>query len=182
LLTGPSLHAALHTVPTRPFRDVFFRATPLLYGTDPLGKRRPVPVSAGRFNVQGGARVLYLADSHQTCAAEVQAVGGASFALAMIPVHVKLQAVLDLRDPATVTALQLTNSDLALNFRLRSEPVPTQELGQACASLGIIDGIAYRSLSAPGGTCLAVIESNLRVGVSGLTVSDPASGLSDALP
>jgi RES domain-containing protein len=182
LLTGAALHAALNAVATRPFRDVFFRATLLQYGMDPLGKRRPTPVSAGRFNVAGGARVLYLADSHQTCAAEVQAVGGASFALAMIPVHVQLQAVLDLREPATLAALQLTDAELTLNFRLRSTSTPTQELGEACASLGIIDAIAYRSLALPSGTCLAVIESNLRPGVSGLTVSDARSNLSGTLP
>lgn len=52
MLMGRALSGALKTISTRPFREIFFRATPLLYGSDPLGKSRPNPVSAARFNVR----------------------------------------------------------------------------------------------------------------------------------
>jgi hypothetical protein len=70
---------------SRPHVGLYLRATPLLYASDPLGKNRgkASPISAGRFNLVRGARVVYLADTHQTCAAESQAVGGASFAIAI---------------------------------------------------------------------------------------------------
>jgi hypothetical protein len=184
VLTGLPLRRALATAPSRPFRAIYFRATPLLYGNDPLGKNRgrSSPLSAGRFNVAGGARVLYLADTHQTCAAELQAVGGASFAIATIPVHVNLQAVLDLQDPATLSALALTTPEIAINFRLNPPPTPAQELGEACAKYGNVDGILYKSLTPAGGICLAVIEPNLRAGASSLVVSDPRNKLVDQLP
>lgn len=68
----------------------------------------------------------------------------------MIPVHVQLQSVLDLRDPATIRALQLTANELRLNFRLRTTPTPTQSSGEACTKGGVIDGIAYESLTPAG--------------------------------
>ena len=184
MLTGQALQQALATVSSRPLRAIYFRATPLLYANDPLGKNRgrSSRLPANRFNLAGGARVLYLADTHQTCAAEAQAVGGASFAIATIPVHVTLQAVLDLQDPATLAALALTPPQIAINFRLNTQPTPTQALGEACAKYGTIDGILYKSLTPTGGICLAVIEKNLRAGASSLIVSDPRSKLSDQLP
>lgn len=184
MLTGRPLRQALATVPSRPLTAIYFRATLLVYSDDPLGKNRgkTPPLSAGRFNLAGGARVLYLADTHQTCAAESQAVGGASFAIATIPVHVRLQAVLDLRDPATLAALALTHEQIAINFRLSRQATPTQQLGEACAKLETIDGILYPSLTPAGGLCLAVIEASLRTGSSGLTVNDPRNKLADQLP
>ena len=184
VLTGPPLQQALTTVPSRPLRAIYFRATLLAYANDPLGKSRgrSSPLPAARFNVAGGARVLYLADTHQTCAAECQAVGGASFAIATIPIHVKLQAVLDLQDPATLAALGLSSPEIAINFRLNPNPTPTQELGEACSQYGTVDGILYNSLTPAGGICLAVIESNLRAGASGLIVNDPVNKLVDQIP
>src|SRR5690242_10410605 len=107
MLTGRPLREALAAAPSRPLTGIFFRATLHAYATDPLGKDRgrAAPLAAGRFNTAGGARVLYLADAHQTCAAELQAVGGASFTITIIPIHVRLQAVLDLRAAETLAAL-----------------------------------------------------------------------------
>lgn len=184
MLTGRALLKALATVPSRPFTAIYFRSTLLVHASDPLGRNRgkTSPLSAGRFNLAGGARVLYLADAHQTCAAESQAVGGASFAIATIPVHVRLQAVLDLRVAAALAALSLAPQDLAINFRLNKQPTPTQELGEACAKSGKVDGILYPSLTPAGGLCLAVVETNLHAGASGLTVNDPRNRLADKLP
>jgi len=47
---------------------------PLRYAGDPLGKRRPIV--AQRFNLAGGARVLYLAEDQVTSLHEIQAFGG----------------------------------------------------------------------------------------------------------
>ena len=80
------------------------------------------------------------------------------------------------------TALQLTPREIAINFRLNRQPTPTQELGEACAKYGTVDGILYNSLTPAGEGCLAVIEANLRTGVSGLTVNDPRNKLTDQLP
>src|SRR5260370_38897005 len=96
MLTGPDLIEALtHRVVSRPFPGMFLRATPLAYAADPLGRSRgrSSPLPPGRFNVRGGTRVLYLGATHQTCAAESQAVGGASFAIAFTPGHRRVQAV-----------------------------------------------------------------------------------------
>ena len=184
MLTGRALLSALQTkVISRPHAGLHLRATPLLYAGDPLGKNRgkASPISAGRFNLVGGARVLYLGDTHQTCAAESQAVGGASFAIAIIRVHVRLQATIDLCDPATLDALELTATELALNFRLHRRPTPTQQLGEACAHSGSVDGIRYASLTPAGGFCLAVLEASLRGGAS-LVVNDPRNKLVDQIP
>jgi RES domain-containing protein len=184
MLTGRALLSALHDkVISRPYAALHLRATPLIYAGDPLGKNRgkTSPLAAGRFNLAGGARVLYLGDTHQTCAAESQAVGGASFAIAIIPVHVRLQATIDLCDPATLDALELTATELALNFRLHRGPTSTQQLGEACALSGNVDGIRYASLTPARGHCLAVLEANLRGGAS-LVVNDPRNRLVDQLP
>ncbi|HZS39999.1 MAG TPA: RES family NAD+ phosphorylase [Polyangia bacterium] len=185
MLTGPPLLEALtHRVTSRPVPAMFFRGTPLAYAADPLGRNRgrSSPIAAGRFNLLGGTRVLYLGETHQTCAAESQAVGGASFAIAIIPVQVRLQAVIDLRDAETLDVLELEPRELALNFRLSRQPTPTQLLGEACAECGAIDGIFYASLTPAGGLCLAVLESNLRAGVTSLVVSDLRTKLADQLP
>jgi hypothetical protein len=185
MLTGPPLLEALtRRVTSRPFPGMFLRATPLAYAPDPLGRERgrSSPLPAGRFNLRGGTRVLYLGETHQTCAAESQAVGGASFAIAIIPVQVKLAAVIDLRDAATLDALELAPRELALNFRLSRAPTPTQLLGEACAECGAVDGIFYGSLTPAGGLCLAVLEANLRAGVTALVVSDFRTKLADQLP
>jgi RES domain-containing protein len=179
MLTGPDLDAALQVIPSRPLAGTFLRAAPPQYAHDPLGKQRGLsaPLAAGRFNIRGGTRVLYLADSYQTCAAELGAVAGNLVSLALIAVHVRLQAVIDLRDPTTTGQLELSPAELALNFRLRPQPTPTQLFGEACARSGIIDGIFYSSLTPSGGTCLAVLGANLRAGLSGLETQNPADHL-----
>jgi len=54
VLTGASLDNAIRQLNSRPFRSTFFRAFPLRYASDPLGRGRPI--RAQRFNQAGGAR------------------------------------------------------------------------------------------------------------------------------
>jgi RES domain len=178
MVTGADLEAVIARLPSRPLRAGMFRAMKLRWATDPLGKRRPI--FAGRFNVKDSARVLYFGDTHATCLSEVQALGAPHFAVAIIPVQIQLQAVIDLRDRSTLASLCTTRQEWMLNFRLRPNPTPSQALGEACARLGCVDGILYPSPAHAGGLDLAVIEASLLAGA--LTVHDPISGLGDHLP
>jgi RES domain-containing protein len=180
MLSGDALDQAIRELLTRPLRGTWLRAMRLKYASDPLGRRRPIV--AGRFNLAGGARVLYLGDSHVTCLHEVQAFGIPFNAVAVVPVTVSLQAVLDLADPAIVDRLHTTRDELALNFRLRPQPTASQHLGDRCVMSGVVDGILYPSLAVSGGASLAVLEASLRRGASSLVVDDPSSGLHDELP
>jgi RES domain-containing protein len=146
----------------------------LQWAHDPLGKGRPI--NAGRFNEKNGARVLYLGDTWMTCLAEAQALGMPQRAMGIVPVTVELQAVIDLRDAGTLAQLQTTEAEWGLNFRLRPQPTASQQLGEACARVGCVDGILYPSLEHAGGLCLAVLELALAAGVSSVVVDDPSTG------
>lgn len=182
MLRGAQLDTAIRTVVSRPRRDIFYRAMPLKYGHDPLGKQRPI--RQNRFNTDNGARVLYLAQTLQTALTEVQAFGFPPHAVAIVPVQVDLQAVIDLRDANTLATLQLSPVELAINFRtaLLGTTTVTQDLGECAAASGIVDGIIYESLAVPGAINLAVIEANLSGLMSSVSVNDPANNLHDTLP
>ena len=107
MLTGALLDTAIQQLISRPFRHTFFRAMPLRYARDPLGKRRPIV--AQRFNLADGARVLYLAENQVTCLYEIQAFGWPPSATVIVPVQFNLKAVVDLRHPK-VQAVLYTNS------------------------------------------------------------------------
>ena len=182
MLRGAQLDAAIRTVISRPLRDVFYRAMLLKYGRDPLGKQRPI--RRNRFNANKGSRILYLAQTLQTALAEVQAFGFPPHAVAIVPVQVDLQAVIDLHNVNTQATLQLSPVDLAINFRTAriGTTTPTQDLGECAAISGIVDGIIYESIAVPGAINLAVIEVNLSRLVSSVSVNDSANNLHDALP
>ena len=183
MLSGTALESVIRNIPSRPKRDTYFRAMAPKYSSDSLGKRRPIQPK--RFNVKNGSRVLYLANNHVTCLAEVQAFGFPSSSVTIVPVQFNLQAVLDLTDPQILATLQLTTNELAFNFRVlgsTSPPAPTQELGECATASGRIDGILFRSLGHPTGINLAVIETNLRRLGSSLSVSDQKNNLFDTLP
>jgi hypothetical protein len=92
---------------------------PLHYAGDPLGKRRPIV--AQRFNLAGGARVLYLAEDQVTSLHEIQAFGWPPTATAVVPVQFDLKAVIDLRDPNVQTnatnELRRDRSEFSLHRR-----------------------------------------------------------------
>lgn len=169
---------------SRWLRSTFYRSYPLRYWGDPLGKGRGRPpgpgLAAQRYNVAGGARVLYLGETVDICLAETQYFGLPSLQFATVPVRVWLNGLLDLTHPETAQALGLAPADLAANFRLLPNPVPTQEIGEACAQHRLFDGILYDSVALPpsqpkGGRCLAVIEGNLRAGAH-VEADDPDPG------
>jgi hypothetical protein len=178
-----ALRALVAQHPSRPLRDTFFRAMGLRHGGDPLGRRRPIVNQ--RFNVAGGARVLYLGDDQVTCLHEVQAFGFPPAAVAIVPVQLQLRAVLDLRDTALVEALAITQADIAFNFRgLRagSPPSDMQRLGEALAASGKVDGLLYESIARPGGSlCLAVFEAGVQALGSAVAVYDHVNHLVDRL-
>jgi RES domain-containing protein len=181
VLSGASLDKAIQQLISRPFRHTYFRAMPLRYARDPLGKRRPIV--AQRFNLTGGARVLYLAEDHVTCLHEIQAFGWPPSATAIVPVQFDLKAIVDLRDPSVQTILQTNSSEIAMNFRsITAGPAPTQILGECCGASGRIDGLLFDSPAMPGKANLAVLEAALTVLGSSLVVNDPTNNLFDSLP
>jgi RES domain-containing protein len=183
VLTGPLLDAAIAQLPSRPRRDTFFRATRLIFASDPLGKQRPI--GAQRFNVARGARMLYLADDQVTALHEAQALGFPARSIAIIPVQFDLRAVVDLREPVVHKLLQTDNVELSMNFRSlppSARPAATQILGERVAATLRTDGLLYESPARPGHLNLAVIETALRPLRSTLVVNDPNNNLSDALP
>lgn len=181
MLKGAQLDAAVRTLASRPLKNLFYRAMLLKFARDPLGKHRPI--RGNRFNVDNGTRVLYLAENIPTALQEVQAFGFPQHAVAVVPIQVDLQAVVDLRDSVIQTALQLTFQELAMNFRAIPAGGPlaaTQELGECVAASGCIDGFLYESLAMAGNVNLAAFEDNLGPLKSSLTVNDPTNTLRDA--
>jgi hypothetical protein len=118
MIGAAALQAFIAACPSRPLRDTYFRAVQLRHHADPLGRRRPI--NRQRFNLQNGARVLYVGKDQITCLYEVGAFGFPVTSLAVIPVQFQLNAVLDLSDPAIQGALAVTRADIVMNFR----PVP----------------------------------------------------------
>jgi RES domain-containing protein len=182
VLTGAPLDSAILKLASRPRRDTFFRATRLIFASDPLGRRRPIV--AQRFNLAGGVRVLYLADDQVTALHEAQAFGFPASSIAIIPVQFDLRAVVDLRDPAVQKFLRTDAVELSVNFRSSpaGTPAATQLLGERVAASLKIDGLFYESPAHPGYISLAVIEAALKPLGSSLVVNDPNNNLSDALP
>jgi RES domain-containing protein len=183
VLTAAALDAAIEQLRSRPLRHTYFRAMPLRYSSDPLGKGRPI--AAQRFNVSAGARVLYLAEDHNTCLNEILAFGWPPISTAIIPVQFDLKSVVDLQDPNVRAILQITPEELAFNFHSLpsgSAPAVTQILGERCAASRRVDGLLYESQTVPGKRALAVLEAALAGLGSSLTVYDPVNGLSDSLP
>jgi RES domain-containing protein len=188
MVSGAALSNVLQTLAsqqTRPRRGTYFRATPLICGTDPLGKNRPI--NAQRFNCASCARVLYLGDEHATCMDEVQAFGFPASSVSIVPVEFVLNSVLDLTDQSVQQALQTDQAELGINFRSLprgAPPAPSQELGEACAALtgARIDGLLYESVARPGHLAIAVIEAALAALGSSLKVNDPSNNLFDSLP
>lgn len=181
MLTGAALDHAIQQLISRPIRNTFFRAMPLRYARDPLGKRRPI--TAQRFNLAGGARVLYLAEDQVTCLHEAQAFGWPASATVIVPVQFNLRAVVDLRDAKVQAALGTSAGELAMNFRsVTSGPAATQMLGERCAASTRIDGLLFDSPAMPGKANLAVLEAALNLLGASLAVNDPANSLFDSLP
>ena len=133
-------------------------------GFDPrsgAGARR----RGGRFNPPNSFGVLYLAMSCETAGAELQRASAAMGLplAAVLPrelfqYDVDLQAIVDLRDPATREQLEVTVDELLAADRVRS-----QQVGEAASRLGIQ---ALICPSATGiGDVLVVFVDNIGAGV-----------------
>lgn len=185
MLTGAALRTALRSLAvgsTIRKRGTFYRATPLVYASDPLGKNRPI--SAGRFNLKDSARVLYFGYDHNTCLEEVAAFGFPAITVCIVPVEYSLNSVLNLTDSVVQVGLGITNADLRANFRAMLGSAPTQQLGEACAALTgpLIDGFIYESVMRPRHNAVAVFERPLAALGSTLNVDDRRNNLHDSLP
>jgi RES domain-containing protein len=183
VLIGASLDAAILQLPSRPQRNTSFRAVRLAFASDPLGKRRPIV--GGRFNIAGGARVLYLADDQISALHEAQAFGFPASSIAIVRVECNLHAVVDLRDPAVQALLHTNHLELSANFSSLapgSPPSPTQLLGERVSASLRIDGLIYDSSARPGHTNIALIEAALKALGSFAAVNDPNNKLFDSLP
>jgi RES domain-containing protein len=182
VLKGRALEAAIRRLPSRPLRDIFFRATPLEFASDPLGRRRPI--NAQRFNLKNGARILYLAGDQITSLDEAQLFGFPPVSAALIAIQVNLRAVVDLRNPVVQRILYTDDAELSFNFRslgLKASATPTQMFGERVAVINRIDGLIYESPAHVGHKNIAIIESAPSVLGSSLLVNDPG-GVSDQLP
>lgn len=183
MLQGNALDAAILRLPSRPLRGTYFRAMPLQFASDPLGMKRPI--FAQRFNVAGGARLLYLAEDQLTCLHEAQLFGSPMVPVALIPVALDLRATVDLRTREVQRILRTNTAELLFNFRSlapKFQPAPTQVLGEAIAACARIDSFLYESPALAGHADLAIIENALRGLGSSVVVRDPSSGLSARLP
>ena len=174
MLGGAALdHALVKGVITRPSAVQYFRAIAGPWAFDPLGRGRPI--ADMRFNVAHGARILYVGENPVVCMQEAQASGFPATSMVCVPVEVRLDAILDLRHAATRTALDLKMTDIQLNFRGLNKAgmiADTQTLGERCAALKVIDGIYYPSVPQKGGSCIAVLESNLTSGKTHVIVKE----------
>jgi RES domain-containing protein len=183
VLKGSAQDVAIRRLPSRPLRGTYFRAMPLRFASDLLGKKRPI--YAQRFNLANGARMLYLAEDQVTCLHEAHLFGSPLIPVALIPVQFDLHSVIDLRAPAVQKILRTSDAELLFNFRSLSAtagPAPTQVFGERVAASGGIDGLLYASAAHAGHTDLAIIEAALSGLGSSLLVSDPGGGLSERLP
>lgn len=174
MLTGAALDNALvNKVITRPDAVQYFRAMPVAWAFDPLGRGRPI--ADMRFNQAGGARVLYVGQDPVVCLHEAQALGFPAAGSFCVPVEIRLDAILDLRDAATRAALGLKTTDVQLNFRglnAAGTVTDTQTLGERCVASKVIDGVYYPSVAKKGSSCLAVFEANLRPGKTHVVVRE----------
>jgi dihydrofolate reductase len=145
MLTGPALNAALGRLAssaTRPKAYNMVRATLAQHWQDPLAKKRTLWPRA-RYNITGGAQVLYVGDDYLTAAAETLVAVVPTWIVAFATVHCNLNAVLDLTDVAVQAALATNNAELSKNFRAfprSAPPTETQVLGEAAAASGNFDG------------------------------------------
>jgi hypothetical protein len=115
-----------------------------------------------------------------TSAAGSQETGFPVTSVAIVPLQVDLKAVWDLRDPTLLSALKVTPTDVAFNFRSLPRgagPTDMQRLGETLAASFRVDGLLYGSLARNGSTCLAIFEASLAALASPVEVNDPPDRL-----
>lgn len=193
------LAAALATIPLAAARGPWFRAVGYthLLGPPPGSSGPPQPLWGGaarlmgaRFTPPGLFDSVYLAGNPLTAFLEVAALvqfpGGPAIVRTapwvVVTVEGFLNDVLELTDPATLTALGTSTPEVTGPWVLAESP-PTQLLGRLAHASRRITGVRYASTKHPGGTNLVVFPDRLaaRAG-SYLEVYDPHGDLAQRLP
>jgi len=200
--------SAVPGLPTRAVVGDWWRAARLQYLPDPLAtahtRSRP-----GRFNAgsadRPGPEVLYLSADLLVAQIEVGMVLGsldpgrsilpnpAAVGWSLLPVKVRLAAVVDLTAPTVVAELRTSFQELTGDWEgytdrpvvppLRQPHwtnVPTQRLGQALAAAGV-DGFLTFSARAATRQNLIVFPANLDAANS-LVCTDPSTGVTHRRP
>lgn len=142
-------------------------------------------IAGARFTPQGSFDSIYLAHDPITAFVEVSALillpnGPASVCIppwVMVTVDGIMNNLLDLTDPATLTALGTTAQEMTGPWVTKPDP-PTQLLGRTAYDSGRIAGIKYASAKHPGGMNLVVFPVRIP-GAAGsfLHVYDPHRNL-----
>jgi RES domain-containing protein len=146
-------------------------------------------IAGARFTPQGGFDSIYLAHDPITAFIEVSALvllpGGPvpvrTAPWVVVSVDGILNNLLDLTDPATLTALGTTSQEMTGTWAATPHP-PTQLLGQLAYDSGRITGIKYASAKHPGGLNFVVFPDRIPVATGNfLEVYDPHGNLAQRL-
>lgn len=198
MLPPLQLAAALANAPLISAHGPWSRALGYRYllGPPPGQTGPPQPLWGGaaslagaRFTPQGGFDSIYLANDPITAFVEVSALvllpGGPvpvrSSPWVVVSVDGILNDLLDLTDPATLTALVTTAQEMTGNWVTTPHP-PTQLLGQLAYDSGRIAGIQYASAKHPGGVNLVVFPNRIPIAAGNhLQVFDPHGNLAQRI-
>jgi len=146
-------------------------------------------LAGARFTPKGGFDSIYLAQDPITAFIEVSALvmlpGGPapvrSAPWVIVSVDGRLSHLLDLTDPAMLTALGTTEQEMTGTWVKTPRP-PTQRLARIAYDTGRIVGIKYRSAKHPAGVNLVVFPDRISVTAGNyLEVFDPHGKLSQRI-
>jgi RES domain-containing protein len=147
-------------------------------------------IAGARFTPVGGFDSIYLAEDPITAFIEVSAlillprgpVPVRSAPWVIVTVDGIVNNLLDLTDPATLTALATTAQEVTGTWVTLPQP-PTQLLGKLAYDSGRIAGIRYASAKRAGGINVMVFPDRLPSATGNyLQVYDPHGNLAQRLP
>lgn len=144
-----------------PLEGTYYRC--VVRGREPLSIAGSQTLG-GRFNVKGRG-ALYLASTPELAMRESIGASAAIEAVRFRPrllvcVDTALSRVIDLTDPAIRQLGGLKDQELSVDWRLASDPTPSQLLGEAARTEGI-EGILYPSSLDTSLANLVVYRENL---------------------
>jgi RES domain-containing protein len=128
--------------------------------------------TGGRLNFPNRYRTAYMALDPVTARVEAERIVAP---YVHVPIVANLQHVLRVDDPAITRLLELSPSELRVEWRTanaRGIEVHTQRLGNVSYAARRIEAIAYPSTVNPGGVCVGVFPERLSPG-SFLEIQDP---------
>lgn len=144
-MTSPPDGEKLSALPGRSVRGTFYRALLAAFALEPLSVEGSLR-HGGRYNPMGAFGAIYCGENPAVCAAEIRkrAEHHPVPRHRLARIQLGLHRVLDLTDPATLTALGLRAEDLvADNWE------PTQRIGAAARAAGF-EGLLVPSAAGPG--------------------------------